>query len=69
MKICDRCGEKALALVLMDKKDAQEWDLCHKCRDAFFRFMKIPIEKPERESLPSDKLKMKKKGGRPKKNG
>jgi len=69
MRICDRCGEKALALCLQDPKDAQTWDLCHNCRDAFFRFMKIPIEKPEKEALPTDKPETKKKAGRPRKNG
>jgi len=39
MKICDRCGEKSLALVLSDKKNGQEWDLCKQCEEDFMRFL------------------------------
>ena len=39
MKICDRCGGKPLALILLDKKDGQEWDLCHIGKEEFEQFM------------------------------
>jgi len=39
MKICDRCSEKTVALILVDKKDGQEWDLCANCKEAFYIFM------------------------------
>jgi len=63
VKICDRCGEKSLALVLSDKKNGQEWDLCKRCEEAFYIFMQ-PYEK-----IDVTPKKEKRGPGRPKKNG
>jgi len=76
MRCCDRCGEKTVALILVDKKDGQEWDLCHECQDAFLKFMARTIEVAATESgmvgttIQEDLIKNEKRGpGRPKKNG
>ena len=79
MKICDRCGHNPIAIVLLDKRDGQEWDLCGECKEAFLRF----LAKLESQTLvtsdgniiggvPEDlpiSQPIKKKPGRPKKNG
>ena len=68
MKICDRCEAKTITMILTNSKEGIHYDLCKKCEEDFYRFMKIPIEKPEKESVPGDKPENKKGPGRPKKN-
>lgn len=38
MRICDRCGEKAVAKVSVDKDD-QHFDLCDACRVELIDFL------------------------------
>jgi len=67
VRICDRCQKGPIALVLTNSKDGIHYDLCGKCQDEFFRFMKIQQPKDESESTPW-KEETKRKPGRPRKN-
>ena len=52
MRICDRCKNGPVAMVITNSKDGIHYDLCSKCQDEFFRFMKIQQPKDAPESTP-----------------
>jgi len=59
MKICDRCGNKPIGMILVIRKTDEEIDLCTACSEEFNKW-KNPSSSLENEV---------RKPGRPKKDG
>jgi len=58
MRICDRCGKKAVKETLKSRQDDTEYDLCLSCREMFSEWIfnkPAPAQDPVQESAQSKK--------------